>query len=40
MISWLLRYLSHGSFAPFVVYRIVVGVLVLVLVVAGAIAPS
>jgi undecaprenyl-diphosphatase len=37
VISWLLRYLSHGSFTPFVVYRIVVGVLVLVLVGTGAI---
>jgi undecaprenyl-diphosphatase len=37
VISWLLRYLSRGSFTPFVVHRIVVGVLVLVLVGTGAI---
>jgi undecaprenyl-diphosphatase len=39
VIAWLLRYLAHGSFTPFVVYRIVVGVLVLVLVGAGALTP-
>lgn len=36
VIAWLLRYLSHGSFAPFVVYRIVAGVAVLGLLGAGA----
>ena len=29
VIAWLLRYLDRGSFTPFVVYRIVLGVLVL-----------
>jgi undecaprenyl-diphosphatase len=32
VIAWLLRYLSRGSFTPFVVYRIVVGLVVLALV--------
>jgi undecaprenyl-diphosphatase len=40
VISWLLRYLARGSFTPFVVYRIVVGVLVLVLVSTGALSPT
>jgi undecaprenyl-diphosphatase len=40
VISWLLRYLARGSFTPFVVYRIAVGVVVLVLVGTGAIAPN
>lgn len=25
VIAWLLRYLAHGSFRPFVIYRIVLG---------------
>jgi undecaprenyl-diphosphatase len=32
VIAWLLRYLTRGSFTPFVVYRIVVGLVVLALV--------
>ena len=40
VIAWLLRYLNHGSFTPFVVYRIVVGLLVLGLVGAGVIPAS
>ncbi|MCZ2820351.1 undecaprenyl-diphosphate phosphatase [Modestobacter sp. VKM Ac-2977] len=40
VIAWLLRYLAHGSFAPFVVYRIVLGVLVLVLVGTGVLEPT
>jgi undecaprenyl-diphosphatase len=39
VIAWLLRYLDRGSFTPFVVYRIVLGVLVLTLVQTGALAP-
>ena len=35
VIAWLLRYLDRGSFTPFVVYRIVVGGLILGLVAAG-----
>ena len=32
VIAWLLRYLDRGSFTPFVVYRLVLGLLVLGLV--------
>ncbi len=37
VISWLIRYVSHGSFLPFVIYRIALGSLVLVLLGTGAI---
>jgi undecaprenyl-diphosphatase len=40
VIAWLLRYLARGSFVPFVVYRIVVGLLVLGLVGAGVLNPA
>ncbi|TQN42966.1 undecaprenyl-diphosphatase [Blastococcus colisei] len=40
VIAWLLRYLDRGSFTPFVVYRIVLGTLVLVLVWAGVLDPT
>jgi undecaprenyl-diphosphatase len=40
VIAWLLRYLNRGSFTPFVVYRIVLGLLVLALVGAGILAPT
>lgn len=36
VIAWLLRYVSTHSFAPFVVYRVVLGTLVLVLLSTGA----
>jgi undecaprenyl-diphosphatase len=39
VIAWLLRYLNRGSFTPFVVYRIIVGLLVLGLVFAGVLDP-
>jgi undecaprenyl-diphosphatase len=39
VIGWLLRYVAHGSFTPFVVYRIAVGVAVLGLVAGGALSP-
>jgi undecaprenyl-diphosphatase len=38
VIAWLLRYLTRGSFTPFVVYRIALGVLVLALVQTGVLA--
>lgn len=31
-ISWLLRYIAHHNFKPFAIYRIVVGVLILLLI--------
>jgi undecaprenyl-diphosphatase len=40
VIAWLLRYLNRGSFTPFVVYRIVLGLLVLALVGTGVLAPT
>jgi undecaprenyl-diphosphatase len=40
VIAWLLRYLDRGSFTPFVVYRVLLGVLVLVLVQTGVLAPT
>ncbi|MGY1915158.1 undecaprenyl-diphosphate phosphatase [Blastococcus sp. SYSU DS0973] len=39
VIAWLLRYLDRGSYVPFVVYRIVLGVLILVLVLTGVLDP-
>jgi undecaprenyl-diphosphatase len=40
VIAWLLRYLDRGSFTPFVVYRVVLGLLVLALVGAGVLSPT
>jgi undecaprenyl-diphosphatase len=40
VIAWLLRYLDRGSFTPFVVYRVVLGLLVLALVGAGVLDPT
>ncbi|MEV4614656.1 undecaprenyl-diphosphate phosphatase [Kitasatospora sp. NPDC049258] len=37
-IAWFLRYISHNSFLPFVVYRVVLGVLLIVLVSTGYLA--
>jgi undecaprenyl-diphosphatase len=40
VIAWFLRYLNRGSFVPFVVYRVVLGLTVLALVGAGVWAPT
>ena len=40
VIAWLLRYLDRGSFVPFVVYRIVLGLLILGLVFTGVLDPA
>lgn len=40
VIAWLMRYLRTRSYAPFVVYRIALGVFVIVLVSVGAISPE
>jgi undecaprenyl-diphosphatase len=40
VIAWLLRYLAHGSFTPFVVYRVVLGLALLALVGAGVLNPA
>ena len=37
VIAWLINYVSHGSFLPFVIYRIALGLLVFVLLGTGAI---
>ncbi|RBY97500.1 undecaprenyl-diphosphatase [Blastococcus sp. TF02-8] len=40
VIAWLLRYLDRGSFTPFVVYRILLGLLILGLVFGGVLDPA
>ncbi|MGZ4508041.1 MAG: undecaprenyl-diphosphate phosphatase [Blastococcus sp.] len=40
VIAWLLRYLNRGSFVPFVVYRVVLGLTVLALVGLGVLNPT
>jgi undecaprenyl-diphosphatase len=40
VIAWLLRYLNKGSFTPFVVYRVALGLLILVLVGTGVLDPN
>ncbi len=40
VIAWLLRYLARGSFRPFVVYRVVLGLAVLGLLATGALPPQ
>jgi undecaprenyl-diphosphatase len=39
VIAWLLRYLNRGSFTPFVIYRVLLGLLVLALVGTGVLDP-
>ena len=39
VIAWLLRYLARGSFRPFVIYSVLLGLGVLVLVWAGVLSP-
>jgi undecaprenyl-diphosphatase len=40
VIAWLLRYLNRGSFTPFVVYRVILGLAVLALVGTGVLSPT
>ncbi|NEM08302.1 undecaprenyl-diphosphate phosphatase [Geodermatophilus normandii] len=40
VIAWLLRYLDRGTFTPFVVYRVVLGLALLALVGVGVLAPQ
>ncbi|WP_369256616.1 undecaprenyl-diphosphate phosphatase [Geodermatophilus amargosae] len=40
VIAWLLRYLDRGTFTPFVVYRVVLGLALLALVGGGVLAPK
>ncbi|MDR3034528.1 MAG: undecaprenyl-diphosphate phosphatase [Kitasatospora sp.] len=39
-IAWFLKYISHNSFTPFVVYRILLGITIIALVTAGTLAPD
>ncbi|WP_199528219.1 undecaprenyl-diphosphate phosphatase [Kitasatospora sp. SolWspMP-SS2h] len=39
-IAWFLKYISHHSFTPFVVYRILLGITIIALVTAGTLAPD
>jgi undecaprenyl-diphosphatase len=39
VIAFFLRYISHGSFLPFVAYRILIGVLVIGLLLTGVVQP-
>ncbi|MEW1910243.1 undecaprenyl-diphosphate phosphatase [Kitasatospora sp. NPDC085895] len=39
-IAWFLKYISHNSFMPFVVYRVALGVVIVGLVTAGVLAPD
>ncbi|MFJ1708651.1 undecaprenyl-diphosphate phosphatase [Kitasatospora sp. NPDC088346] len=39
-IAWFLKYISHNSFMPFVVYRVVLGVVLIGLVTTGHLAPD
>ncbi|MGX4694324.1 undecaprenyl-diphosphate phosphatase [Streptomyces sp. JNUCC 63] len=39
-IAWFLKYISNNSFAPFVVYRVALGVVIAALVTAGVLAPA
>jgi len=39
-IAWFLKYISHHSFMPFVVYRVLLGILIIALVSAGVLAPD
>ena len=36
-IAWLLRYVASNSFLPFVIYRVVLGVVLIVLLAAGTV---
>ncbi|MBO9533140.1 MAG: undecaprenyl-diphosphate phosphatase [Solirubrobacteraceae bacterium] len=40
VIAWLMRYLKTRSYMPFVVYRVALGIFVIILVTAGALDPS
>ena len=40
VIAFLMRYISKGSFIPFVVYRVLLGVVIIMLLVTGVLQPS
>ncbi|MFE1317540.1 undecaprenyl-diphosphate phosphatase [Kitasatospora phosalacinea] len=39
-IAWFLKYISHNSFTPFVIYRILLGITIIALVSAGTLDPN
>ncbi|GHE39913.1 undecaprenyl-diphosphatase [Streptomyces cellulosae] len=39
-IAWFLKYISHNSFTPFVIYRVILGAVLIALVTAGVLAPG
>jgi undecaprenyl-diphosphatase len=39
-VAWLLRYVAGHGFRPFVIYRVVIGTLVIVLLTSGAVSPT
>jgi len=39
-IAWFLKYISHNSFLPFVIYRVLLGLTIIGLVTAGVLAPD
>ncbi|WP_217712162.1 undecaprenyl-diphosphate phosphatase [Kitasatospora sp. NA04385] len=39
-IAWFLKYISHNSFTPFVIYRILLGITIIALVTAGTLDPN
>ena len=39
-IAWLLRYLEHKSLAPFAGYRVILGIVIITLCIAGVLAPG
>ena len=40
VIAWFMRYISTRSFMPFVIYRVLLGILIFVLVATGVLTPS
>jgi len=40
VIAFLMRYISKGSFIPFVVYRVLLGIVIIVLLLTGVLSPT
>jgi undecaprenyl-diphosphatase len=40
VIAWFLRFIATHTFTPFVVYRVALGAMIIILVAAGALAPT
>ena len=39
-IAWLLRYIAHHNYSIFIAYRVVLGLLILILLATGALSPT